>query len=530
MRPRAALVERRHQLGPQRVAGMLAGDDEQAEVAGRARKPFSRTPHSPGPVAAASATAVTLRRRHGMLPGTGRARPRAAQHVLVGRQRIRRPGNGNAGQALRAAASHSVPQRLPHRAASSARHTSTPSRRLRRMPHCRSAPHAIEHGRDASRPPRSPGCRRGPRPRPNRSSKRPSRATAASPLSMSIRSRAAGRSAPHRHALHASAAPARPGSRCPALAKSFHGATLRIGGAHGVLPIEHQHGTGLDRHARQTRGRAQARRCADRWPACRRAVPARAWDPWSARRGAPASPAPRSSAATRSQHGVGALRTLDRQHLARRPRPPPGRHRGARAPRGRQSRARRRHGPARRGATAPICPASASRSGATSCAPRTVRPLASKNRTTRRQHGIIAARQQAEHLRQAGEEARIRPDLPQVRPPHAAGDDQFVARPRRAASPPCGRSGPSSPRYAESARCRDQPRLRWPTMCTCPPRATTLSAIMQRQPPAAGENAEPGHGSGDRAAGPARRGAHVAGDARRSSRARHAERRDPTAL
>ena len=374
-----------------------------------------------------------------MLPGTGRARPRPATHP-------HRP------PALRRACHAQCPpdpgggclRAIPANAAasgSSARHTSTPRRRLRRA--CPIAG-ARARGRAWPGPSRRrqwPGYRRGPPPRPSpvRNAAEP-RERGEPLLDVGLVAHARANAADHAHAqLSGARTGAYPGPASAAASPRARTHARRR--PDGFVSPEHQHRACLDGDAGQPARLRQARQCVDRSPACRRAAPDRASAPWSARRRA-ARVLARALHGDALEHGVGAFRTLDRQHTPR--------------------------------ATATAWPASSGPSAARTAKPSTASARSRAERATapcarhsatqgrrnlmRTAHGEALALEEAHDPRQhessppasrpticgrLREQARIRAQLPQVRTAHAARDDQLVARSRRAASPPCGRSGPS---------------------------------------------------------------------------------------
>ena len=75
-------------------------------------------------------------------------RVREPAHVLVGRQRMRRPGNGNAGKALTCSRLEHMAQRLRIRGIVSTAHQHTETALAVRAPLPQRA-YALEHGRDA---------------------------------------------------------------------------------------------------------------------------------------------------------------------------------------------------------------------------------------------------------------------------------------------------------------------------------------------------------------------------------------------
>ena len=142
----------------------------------------------------------------------------------------------------------------------------------------------------------------------------------------------------------AAVAPARACGRAAGVRRleAVDGAASGIGGAQWPRPDRGPARRRPRPPRRPARQPPPARWCAARSPACRRAAPGPASGPSPARRAAPGSPRGRASRSDALQHGVGALRALDGQHLALR------HHHGlagvddARAPAARQSRAPRR--------------------------------------------------------------------------------------------------------------------------------------------------------------------------------------------
>ena len=241
---------------------------------------------------------------------------------------------------------------------------------------------ALAAWRATPRPPRTPGCRRATttrrRPCPNGRQAGHGR----EPL-LDVDGIAAARLQAPDHLPGARQRPAehQPADRAPAA--GHDGAARRVGGAHWPRPVEHQHGPlprprcppGPRPRPRSTvRGPIAGMSTRSSWPGLGplASTPPRRRQPSAA-----------GQAGDPLQHRVGAFGAFDGQHLAVR-----HHHRLA----GIERAQRRAYGKAQPGigavllATAPRCrcaPAPASRSGATSCAPRTVRPLLSKKRTTR---------------------------------------------------------------------------------------------------------------------------------------------------
>ena len=109
------------------------------------------------------------------------------------------------------------------------------------------------------------------------------------------------------------------------------------------------------------------------------------------------------------------------------------------------------------------------------------------------QDRVVPAGEQAEDLRQAREEARVRPYRPHVRPPHAAGDDQLVAplgAQRRHDAADLAQIHPGM-RKAGDARVGRTDDAR--NVHVAAARNYALRDH-QRQPTAAREDAEPSHG------------------------------------
>ena len=241
-------------------------------------------------------------------------RVREPRAVLVGGQRIRRsrqrqcrpaPARGRLDAQCRSVGASAAIVRAAHQHADPAlaAHAPLPQRA-----------HPLEHGGDGLRRPQTPGCRHAPRPPPSRCRNGRAARPRSSPLAMSALSRALGRTRPMTRPVHVRG----PGTSRPCDARArqaFDGATVRVGGARRLRP-----------------GRASARR-----PPRRRPRPGAAAAASSIVRGPMAGMSTRSSwpglgplvstprragvpvargptPATRSQHGVGALRAFDRQH------------------------------------------------------------------------------------------------------------------------------------------------------------------------------------------------------------------------
>ena len=251
MRPRRRCVQRRHQLGAERVARVLAGDNEQPQVlplggvgpllrcAGRVRvigRPtlrlmLSQSRRTPGnrPRSSASRAASSWRpRTHGPAPAT--ATPASSCDA--------------------ACASSAAAARLLGCA--------RPPRGARRRPPCASAaPLPAQRAprarawRPSPPPPRSPARGRARPRRPRRSRRAASRVTTAMPRSMSPASRRLGRRRP----ITAACAGAAGAAAAPAAWRSRRGhgwRSARVGAAHGL-------GSGRGRARRRPRPRSPAR-------------------------------------------------------------------------------------------------------------------------------------------------------------------------------------------------------------------------------------------------------------------------------
>ena len=334
---------------------------------------------------------------------------------------------------------------------------------------------------------------------------------------MSAASRRLGRRRPitrpiSRPACPAGALPARPAG------EAVHGTAARVGVRDGLGPVEHQHGAGLDHHARQARPPRPARWCAGRSPACRRAAPGRAWGLWPARR-----------AARRPRRGrAGPPPAAAWRRCPRRPRwPAPGRCATTTAwPASTAPERRRTAKPS--SASARSCRRQRDAADAAGAGQQVGRhlvhaahleALALEEAHDAREHGIVAARQQAEDLRQAPEEAGVGPDAPQVGPRHGAGDHQlsaaFAAQRRHHAAD----LAPVDPGVREAGDRRVGLALDADDVHASAARRHALGDH-QRQPPSAGQDADARLASPIEVPGGATRRSRAS--PRRWSRPRHA--------
>ena len=317
MRPRRRSFRAAISLAPKRVAGVLAGDHEQAQVLAVAREPFSPRLRVAGPVAAASATALPF--IAGLAGYQEQAeRVREPRRVLVGRQRTRparrRPCRPGPARSLAAAAPGAAPAHPRHRP------HDTPARRAgacRAMPHCRSARYALQHGRDALGGVDRQDVARGPRPRLRRCRNGASRVDGGQRPSRCRPCRAGSAAARRsRRARRTCAGPARPG-RCDAPGSTIRATAQPCASAARTASSRSSISTAPASTATPARPRRHG--ALDRARTDGRHVDAQLLTGLGAlgqHAAARQRSSPRPSAATRSQHGVGALRTFDRQHPA----------------------------------------------------------------------------------------------------------------------------------------------------------------------------------------------------------------------
>ena len=276
--------------------------------------------------------------------------------------------------------------------------------------------------------------------------------------------------------------------------QAVDGTTGGVGGANGLVPVEDQHGAGLDHHA----GQFGSRGLLDGARSDRRHVDAQLLARLGALRQHAAPP--RQRTAVRQcrhplQHGVGALCALDGQHRALR------HHHGLA---GVDDAQRLPHGKAQLRVglilsserNAAQAAGSGQQVGGHLVHAAHAEALGLEEAHDAREHGIVAPRQQAHDLRQAHEEAHVRPDAPQVRPLHATGNHQSIGAFRTQRRHHAADLAPVDPGVREAGDGRVGLALDGDDVHALPARHHALGNH-QRQPTSACQNADAGHGRAD---------------------------------